>query len=101
MRMDPSVDLDNYNQTRQGCSVKAKGIERRSSGLVRGLVATATSREGGGRERVALCVVSARSDRGWTEHLHHLIYDPLRRDRPGRWLSATYTHTRIHAYTHT
>ncbi|KAL0127890.1 hypothetical protein PUN28_003268 [Cardiocondyla obscurior] len=27
-------------------------------------------------------------------HLHHLIYDPLRRDRPVRRLSATYTHTR-------
>jgi len=112
MRLDPNVDLDNYNQT-AGCSIKAKGIKRRSSRLMIRGAAAATSRDGGGRERVALCVVSARSDRGWTEHLHHLIYDPLRRDRPGRWLSATYTHTRatqcavvqmharIRIYTHT
>lgn len=39
-------------------------------------------------ERVALCVVSARCDRGWTEHLHHLIYDPLRRDQLGRRVDA-------------
>lgn len=29
------------------------------------------------QEGLALCAVSARCDRGWTEHLHHLIYDPL------------------------
>lgn len=57
-------------------------------------MAAATSREGSGRERVTLCAVSAHSGRGWTEHLHHLIYDPLRHDRPVRRLSATYTHTR-------
>lgn len=42
--------------------------------------------------RVSLCVVTARCDRGWTEHLHHLIYDPLRHDQPGT--TGPCTHTR-------
>lgn len=43
-----------------------------------------------------LCVVSTRCDRGWTEHLHHLIYDPL-----SAVISLDYTdlltHTDVHA----
>lgn len=62
------VRPDNYNQS-EGVWIRAGlAVDRWGhSGLVQ-----LNEREGG-----KLRVVSRRRDRGWTEHLHHLIYDPL------------------------